>query len=976
MTSKRIWLSFLVLLSSMGVAHAQERTITGKVEEANTREPIPGAMITAQGTDSAAISEGDGSFSLTGIPAGEVTLRVSAVGYGETTVTVGADQAQVQVALSLARSEEILIIGRAPQITRQNLANGASVVKGEDVNRVPSQTLESSLQGRISGANIQSNSGAPGGGLQISLRGVSTINGESSPLFVVDGVLISNEAIRSNVGAVTESGGGSNASVQDNPVNRVADLNPGDIESIEVLKGPAAAALYGSKATNGVVIITTKRGRAGEARVSVTQRFGTYQLANKLGARVFGSLEEAVAVHGEAARAYYQEGKVYDHEEELANNHGLASETSASMSGGTEDTGYFASFMTRHDPGIIDNTGYEKQSMRLNLSHDFDKRLKLATTLNVVHSDAQRSVTNNDNAGISHYMALVSTPSFIDLRAYDDGTFPANPFTGSFNNPLQTAAIMNDSEEVWRFIGSTSANLRVWEDRIQTINLGANLGVDRFQQKNTLLFPPELHFTPPDRAKGIALDASSEVLNLNVGINGVYSHTPLSNAFQAATTMGFQYDQRAVDSIYVVARNLTAGQPNVDSAPDRAASQERALIKDVGVHLQQEVRLLGDRLTLLGALLGERSSVNGDADKLYFYPKAATTYRLPVPETIFELARARVAYGETGNKADYAAKFTPLDTTQNVDGNGGLIGRGVYGDENIRPERQREIEVGVDAVGMDGRGVLEMTVYQRSIDDLIIQRNVAPSTGYEIERLNAGALRNRGIELMLQLTPVKRDDLSWLSRTIFSLNRSRITRLDVPDFNVGGFGTSLGVFRMEEGASATQIIGNYIMENGEIGQKKLGDAEPTFRMSFVNNVTYRDFELSSLLDWQQGSNIINLTRVLYDGAANSVDYVEAGAERITRLSNGETGVYVEDATFLKVREIALSYTLPKAMLAQAGFMERAKVSLSGRNLLTFTTYSGMDPEVSNFGNQTIARNIDVAPFPVSRSFWLSLEAGF
>ena len=975
MISKRIWLSLLVLLSSMGVAHAQERTITGKVEEASTREPIAGAMIAVQGSDIAAISEPDGSFSLTGVPAGAVTLNVSALSYGELEVAVGAEQAQVQVALSPARSEEILIIGRAPQITRQNLANGASVVKGEDVNRVPSQTLDSSLQGRISGANIQSNSGAPGGGLQVSLRGVSTVNGASSPLFVVDGVIISNDAIASNIGAVTESGGGSNASAQDNPVNRVADLNPADIESIEVLKGPAAAALYGSKATNGVIIITTKRGRAGEARVSVTQRFGTYQLANKLGARVFGSLEEAMEVHGDKAR-YYRDGVVFDHEEQLANNGGLASETAASMSGGTEDTGYFASLLSRHDPGIIDNTSYEKQAMRLNLDRDIGKRLKLSTSANIIRSDARRSVTNNDNTGISHYMTLAATPSFIDLRAYDDGTFPENPFPGSLNNPLQTAALMRDSEEVWRFIGAASAKLRVWEDRRQSFNMGANLGVDRFQQKNTLLFPPELHFTPPDGAKGIALDGSTEVFNFNLGVNAVYDYTPLSNTFQAATTLGYLYDQHEANTLYVVARNLTAGQPNVDSAPENSPSQQRELIKDVGVYLQQEVRLLDDRLTLLGGLLGERSSVNGDADELYFYPKLATTYRLPVPEEILELARTRVAYGETGNKATYGFKFTPLDTTQNVDGNGGVIGRREYGDGNLRPERQREIEVGVDAIGLDGRGVVELTVYQRSIDDLILERNVAPSTGYEIERLNAGALRNRGIELMLQVTPVRRDDLLWLSRTIFSLNRSRMTRLDVPAYNVGGFGTSVGVFRIEENASATQIIGNYIMENGEVGQKVLGDAEPTFRMSFVNNVTYRDFELSTLLDWQQGSDVINLTRLLYDGAQNSADYVDAGAERISRWASGETAVYVEDATFLKVREIALSYNLPSSILDHAGFMERGTVSLSGRNLLTLTSYSGMDPEVSNFGNQTIARNIDVAPFPVSRSFWLSLEAGF
>jgi TonB-dependent starch-binding outer membrane protein SusC len=978
MLLRRFWLVLLVMSVTGGIAHAQGRTVTGKVQEDVSLAPVPGATVTVKGTDLGAITDADGSFTIENAPAGEITLEISGPSYEAREIVVAADQQQIAVSIAPSRSEEILIVGRAPQIIRQNLANGASVVKGEELNEVSSQTVDNALQGRISGANIQSNSGAPGGGIQVKLRGISTINGESSPLFVIDGVIVSNTSVPSNIGAVTGSAGGSNPENQDNAVNRIADLNPNDIESIEVLKGPAAAALYGSKATNGVVIITTKRGRRGPPVVEVLQRFGTYTLSNKLGSRKFETMEEAIEAFGDNAAVVtaYGAGRTVDHEELLAGRERLASETFANLSGGSETTSYYASLMTRSDPGIIANTGYQKQSLRLNLDQRLGERLKIALSSNLIRSDASRSVTNNDNAILSHYMTLPFTPSFFDPRPYDDGSYPCNPFApGSGNNPLQTSRQMSDSEETWRFIGSTSANLAVWETAEQTVNVGATLGLDRFQQTNSILFPSKLCFTAPDGAKGIALEASTEVRNMNFGVSGVYNLRPANGSFQAATTLGVQYEDSDARGISIEGRRLNPGSENVHAAQQVSVLEGRAQVRDQGMHLQQEVKLLEDRLTLLGALLAERSSANGNADRVYFYPKAATTYSIPVPVQEIELLRARLAYGETGNKPPSSFKFTPVTADENIEGNPGLVSGGIAGDPDIEPERQREIEVGIDAVGLDGRVVAELTVYQRSISDLILESRTAPSTGYLLEYLNGGAMRNRGVELMLQGTPVRMNEVSWLSRAIFSLNRSRITDLDVPAFNVRVFGTGLGEFRIEEGQSATQIVGN-VTENGVTTVEKLGDAEPTFRMAFVNDVTYGDFTLSTLLDWQQGSQIINLTQFLYDGAKNSADYETAGMARAARAEAGNADPYIEDATFLKLREISLSYKLPDELISQLGPMDNALVSVSGRNLLTFSTYSGLDPEVSNFGAQTVARNVDVAPFPPSRSFWISIEAGF
>ena len=275
------------------------------------------------------------------------------------------------------RLEEIVITGQATGIERQNLPNAVATVSSEELNRAPAQTIESALQGKIPGAYIQANSGAPGGGMQLNLRGVSTINGTVDPLFVVDGIVVSNAAIPNGQNAVSCAQCGGNPRNQDNPVNRIADLNPEDIERVEVLKGGSAAAIYGSKATNGVVIITTKRGQVGKPQFSMSQRFGFYSRANELGSRTFGSLGEALSVFSDTAgvTAAFQPGVSYNFEDELYGRQSLSYETNASVSGGTENTRYFVSGLVKDDQGIALGTGYQKQSLRSNLDQDAGKQL-------------------------------------------------------------------------------------------------------------------------------------------------------------------------------------------------------------------------------------------------------------------------------------------------------------------------------------------------------------------------------------------------------------------------------------------------------------------------------------------------------------------------------------------------------------------------------------------------------------------------
>src|SRR5512144_2807404 len=267
--------SLFLLLLGVRSGEAQVRQITGRITNAQTEQGLPEATIAVIGTQIVAQAGNDGQFVLNA-PERHTTLVVRAIRYKRQQLTVPLDQQTVDVALEpdVFKLEEIVITGQATGVEKRNLANAVATVDAGELTRAPTSTIESALQGKIPGATIQANSGAPGGGLQVNLRGVSTIIGDLEPLYVVDGIAVSDVAIPNGANAVTQAQAGGNPRNQDNAVNRIADINPDDIERIEVLKGGSAAAIYGSKATNGVIFITTKRGQVGKPQFNFTQRLG------------------------------------------------------------------------------------------------------------------------------------------------------------------------------------------------------------------------------------------------------------------------------------------------------------------------------------------------------------------------------------------------------------------------------------------------------------------------------------------------------------------------------------------------------------------------------------------------------------------------------------------------------------------------------------------------------------------------------
>jgi TonB-linked SusC/RagA family outer membrane protein len=981
--------SVSVTVGAAAPAAPTTRTIHGKVVDDVSGEPIVAAQVGVAGSTNVVFTEADGAFSIDGVPAGSAKLEVTAPEHVAITVSVPEGKDTVSVPLSVSAGEQIVVEGRAPSITKQNITGGGSVIDGKDLTRVSAATLDDAMTGKLAGANLQSNSGAPGGGAQLRLRGISTINGQSTPLYVIDGVVISNASVSSGINAVTGAAGGGNPSNQDNPVNRIADLNPNDIENIEVLKGASAAALYGSKAANGVVIITTKRGRQGENHASVTQRIGIAQLSKKYGARTWSSVDDVKGQFCGATDTAAQcdanpyvvaynaaGGKTYDHEAEITRTP-FQMETLASVSGGTENGNYYGSVLIADEPAIVVGTFYKKQTGRLAVGYKFGDRVRLNLTANVIHSDSDRGISNNDNTGTSNYFVLSATPNFVNLQP-KNGVYPSNigPLTA---NTVQDVNEFQNREEITRFVAGATTSVDVYSsnDNQHRVKVLGNFGVDTFTQKNNIFSPSDLTFEGDDKLLGTVVDGTTNNTNFNTGASLNWAFSPTSGAFRSGLTAGLTYESVDLHSVYVTGRSLTAGFGKVDTGTVLKSNENLLRTKENGGYVQEELSLLNDQLSVLGGLLGERSSLNGNDNKYYLYPKIGAAYSLIKPAKAgetpafqgFESLRVRVAYGETGNRPNYGNKFTALNAVNNISGNSGTILGGISGDADIEPERQREIEGGVDVATKDQRVVAELTGYQRGISNMILSRALATTTGFATQFFNGGTMRNRGVEAAVAVKPVVTPMLDWTTRATLTLNRSMVTSLPVPAFNTGTSFGQFGVYRIEVGKSVTQIVAPV---NGV--QTQVGDGEPDFRVGWSNLVNVGDFTLSTLLDWQQGSKIMNLTTANYDANGNAPDPV-AAAKRQALFNAGDSRPYIEDGSFLKIREISVAYNLPKRLASQLGPLKSLSLQLSGRNLYTFTHYSGLDPEVSNFGAQSISRNVDVTPYPPSRTYWLSITAG-
>lgn len=1016
-----------------------QRRLTGRVTEEGTAAPLGAASIQVVGTTTGTYTDNSGAFGLT-VPNGAVSLRVRRIGYQMRTVLVQASQSSVEVALrkDVLQLETQVVTAQSGSIEKRQAATTVSAVSAEELNKVPAMTVDQALQGKVTGARINMNTGAPGGGGQIQIRGTTSILGNGEPLFVIDGVIMSNASIAGGANTLTRAGGaGTNiASVQDNRTNRLADLNPNEIEDIQVLKDAAAAALYGSRATNGVVIITTKRGRTGQPRWNLTQRIGQASLLRGIGARCYRDSVSAVTAAASAANqtiavdafnaARTANGGTlpcFDHVEQLFGRAPLAWESAVNVSGGNDATRYFASASRKYDGGIAVNTGAQRDNARINLDQNISSRLQVRLDLGYTRSIANRGLSNNGNdPNTSPLYVFGKTPSFLDLTTRDAaGNFPINRFGGggaatNTSNPFQTFQFVTNDENVDRFVGSATLGWQALASESNQLRLEYQLGVDRFSQDNFLYSPNFLQFEPQDGLPGTVVTTNALSRQFNQVLRANWNFAPKGFFASFNTVAGITEEQQGLNVGRVRAQGLIPGVINVNQG-QQLTFQSQELQRDQGVFMQTTALAFDDRLTLGAGVRGDRSSNNGDRSRYYIFPSAQAAYRLVNVIPMVDEFKLFANWGQTGNRPLYGQRFLTFGNTPFINGVNGIGTNPTLGNPDIMPERKTDLVFGLSFAGFSQRVSVDYAYVDTRIDDVLFQRPIPPTAGVSSQFFNGGRLRNKAHEASLTLVPVQRRSFTWVSRTSFQRIRNVVEQLPIPPFvppNTG-FGAAYGRPRITQGVSTTAIWGNRPIFNADgtvvTRDTIIGDALPNHEMFFTNTFTVGRFTLGTQVDWRKGGDLTNLTQNIWDQFQRSRDYDVAspcrgqtisnldcvinrggvrtlldtsatatlGAYRFARWNNGnDARVYVQDGSFVKLREVSLTYLVPQSFTRRlvGNRIGDVRLNLVGRNLAVFMDYWGMDPEVTNFGNGPIRSAVDLAPFPPARQFFFSVDVGF
>ena len=963
-------------------------SVTGTVTDAKSN-PLQGVSVKVRNSNIGTSTDVNGKFTIS-VPKVGASIEFTSVGFKTQTIQA-TDNGPISIIMAddVGRLDEVVVTGLATSVKRRNLANAVVSISSKDLTgTAPAQTLDAALNGKVPGALINANSGAPGGGISVKLRGVTSVFGNTQPLYVVDGVFINNSAISAGLNTVTgASSGGSPTSDQDNASSRVADLRAEDIENLEILKGASAAAIYGSKAAAGVVIITTKRGKSGKTRLSFAQDIGFVKASKLLGQREWNE-ERAASLGGRdipanaAARAARRAefiaardaGKIYDYEKELYGETGLTRNTMVSLVGGNDKTSFYISAGLKDEQGIIKRTGYGSKSIRINVDHRITDNIKVGVSSTYLNTQSDRGLTNNDNNSVTHGVGLLNTPNFAELHPNELGIYPNNRYVSS--NMLHTRDVMSNNETVNRFMTGINLEAILQKSNASTTRFIARGGFDYYTQASLAHFPGELQFQAV--AQGTSAQGTGRNLNHNFILSLVNNYTPSDN-FNLASSIGMTQENRDYNNILNVATRLVAGQTNVNQSSALTVLQVRDKWQDNGLYIQEEATIM-DAITLTGGVRFDRSSNNGDFEKFYIYPKAGMSFNLTrmnlVNASFLDNLKIRAAFGQAGNFPASGSRFT-LMSIFNIGGNTGLMPQLQRGRPDIGAERTSELEAGIDISLFGGKVNLEMTAYEKRINDFLLSRPLAGSSGYSSEWLNAGDIRNRGIELSLNTQPVSTRDFKWNSTVNYWFNRSEVTRLAIPSVVMGAFGINYGSFRIEEGKPVTQIIGR-MGSNANI--EKVGDTEPDFQMNFWNEVSFKkNFSLRFLIHWKKGGDNVNLSQLLSDGAGTTADYDEPnkegigkGAARLARNGARYADAYVQDASYVRIREVALYYTFSKLPVS---VIKGLRIGVSANNFFTFTKYSGYDPEVSNFGTG-FSTNVDVAPFPASKRATFHLTVDF
>lgn len=1017
-------MNFPLLICFFALSVSGQVSITGRVTN-NTGEGIPLISVILRNTTTGAVTDASGNYSLsTEVRPGNYVLVFTGVGFKtkEASLAIGNDNSytvNAQLEDDVLNLDEVVVTGTSLGTTRRQLGSYISTVKGTDLAKGATSNVLAALQGKTAGAQIIQNNGDPAGGISVRLRGISSLLSSSEPLYIVDGVIVNNATNR--VTNTQNSYDGSNF-VGLIGQNRLADINPADIDHIEVLNGAAAAAIYGSRANSGVIQIFTKRGKSGEPTVNFSTSIMLSELRKKLDVNKapvkFGPppdqqtqdiLTPALTTTSPVTR--------YDYQDYIFQA-GLGTDNNVSVSGGTDKTKYYVSGSYFFNQGIVKNTDYKRFSFRANIDQMLNPWLGFNLGLNYINSASDEKPDGNSFFSPMNSVTIIG--NFHDLFTRNAlGNIKAVGERGRVN-PVSVIEDFKQRQETNRIIANFGLKLRP----LAGLTFDYTLGIDNYGQNGTTFMPPFAYNVNPaffgggatldPTLNGYASTGNDHFFQINNELNGTYQFD-ITPDIGSTTQVGYSLQYEKNRYALLQGRGLSPFVETVNGASTVLPSvDDRSELSISGAYLQQNFKIK-NQLFFTGALRLDGSSVFGEDERNQLYYKASGSYI--VSESGFwkdnmswwNTLKLRVAYGQSGNLTGISAyqRFNSYSSNSFLSRTA-LTSSSVLANEHVKPEKQKELEIGTDMSFLNEKLTLQFNWYRKRVEDFLINRVIAPSNGFSSLLDNFGSLENKGYEIVLNVSPVSNKDLKWDIALLYNHNRNKIlevgpsltlfpTTTGAPIALLEGYpiGIFYGTFfaldasgnqiknaagfpQLEKGIQNSPLT--YTPQRDANGiptgttlRKVIGDPNPDYTATLTNELSYKKFNLRIQLDAVQGVDVFNADFRTRQGVGNGT---VAEQEHLGLLPRGYiNSIYqieewrVDDGSFVKLREVSLSYSV-----GSIKFFRNLVFSLSGRNLVSWDDYKGYDPEVNSAGQSTLLRGIDFGSVPIPRTFRFGITA--
>ena len=1021
----------LTLLSTFGFSSIAQVAITGKVTNQKDNSAIEGISIVIKGTKKGTNTDNNGNFSLSHNASGAFTITASGVGFKSQDFVVDPKGTTKGISIVLteqfSKLDEVVVTGTSAGTTKRQLGSYVSTVNAEDLNKGATGNILAALQGKTAGAQISQNSGDPAGGISVRLRGISSVLSSSEPLYIVDGVIINNATNRVTNTSSNYDGGNFVGTIGQ---SRMVDINPADIERVEVLNGAAAAATYGSRANAGVIQIFTKRGKTGAAKVSFSSTYMSSSLRKKLEVnqapvKFGGPTDGPGALTQDIITAPFATNttavKRYDYQDYIFRN-ASGTDNTISISGGTDKTKYYFGGSYFMNQGIIKNTDFQRFSFRSNIDQTINKWLSMNLGLNYTNSSANEKPDGQSFFSPTNAVTIIG--NFHDIQTRDaNGNIRAVGERGRIN-PVSVIEDIKQKQTTSRIISNFGVKMKP----IKNLTVDYVMGIDNYAQNGTTYIPPYAYNASPaffgggltldPTQNGYASASTNSFFQINHDVNANYNWN-ITNNLVSTTQVGYSQQYEKNNYVLLQSRGFAPFIQTVNGGSTVLPGiDDRSEISVTGTYVQQNFKFRNN-FFVTGAVRRDGSSVFGRTQRNQTYSKASASYVISSTEffnslklkNVVDLLKVRIAYGESGNLTGIGAysRFNTYSSNSFLS-RSALNSSSILANENVKPERQSEIEYGLDLGMLNNRVNVTLNVYNKKVTDLLINRQLAPTNGFSSLLDNFGSLENRGFEVMLSLVPVQTKDLKWEMTTIYNQNENKALKigqaLTLLSTNAGApvaiiEGQPIGVFygtyfaRKADGSFITNTAGipqtargtqssvtapteskdAAGLPTGSVLRKVIGNPNPKFTGSWVNEVSYKKWSFRAQIDMVSGVDVFNADFRTRQGVGNGK---VAEQELLGKLPRGYiSGIYaieewrIDKGDYVKLRELSLSYNIGKV-----AFANNLSINFSGRNLISWDSYNGYDPEVNSGGQSTILRGIDFGATPIPRTFSFGIKADF